>query len=127
MPLYDAQNVGSFNIRIKGENKMHITREQLIRKLAEKSNYYQRDIRLLLQTLDDVVIEYFDEVAVDEEVTVQVVQGVKIGCKVVPPRERVDPRDRSTIIVPDTVKPFARFSEDFRNTIQNQYDEKKDG
>ena len=106
---------------------MHITREQLIRKLAEKSNYYQRDIRLLLQTLDDVVIEYFDEVAVDEEVTVQVVQGVKIGCKVVPPRERVDPRDRSTIIVPDTVKPFARFSEDFRNTIQNQYDEKKDG
>ena len=127
MPLYDAQNVGSFNIRIKGEDKMHITREQLIRKLAEKSNYYQRDIRLLLQTLDDVVIEYFDEATVDEEVTVQVVQGVKIGCKVVPPRERIDPRDRSTIIVPDTVKPFARFSEDFRKTIQNQYDENKDG
>ena len=106
---------------------MHITREQLIRKLAEKSNYYQKDIRNLLQSLDEVVLECFDEATLDEEITLQVVQGIRFGCKIVPKRERIDPRDRSAIIVPETVKPFARFSEDFRDTIQNQYDEKKDG
>ena len=106
---------------------MVITRELLIKRLADKSGYYQRDIRALLHSLDDVVLEYFDEVDSNEEVTLQLVKGIKVGCKVVEARDRVDPRTQEPIVVPATIKPFAKFSQDFRETIQTQYDAKKDG
>lgn len=106
---------------------MLITREMLIKMLAEKSGYYQRDIRTLLHCLDDVVLECFDDVGDDGEMSLQLVKGIKVGCKVVEARDRVDPRTREPIIVPETIKPFAKFSQDFRQIIQEQYDAKKDG
>ena len=106
---------------------MLVTREMLIKKLSDASGYYQKDIRTLLQTLDRVVFECFDEVDDDEEVSVQIVKGIKCGCKVVPKRTRKDPRTQEDIVCKATVKPFAKFSDDFREAIQNQYDAKKDG
>jgi nucleoid DNA-binding protein len=106
---------------------MLVTREILIKKLSDESGYFQKDIRTLLQALDRVVFECFDEVDDDEEVSVQIVKGIKCGCKVVPERTRKDPRTQEDIICEATVKPFAKFSDDFREAIQNQYESKKDG
>lgn len=106
---------------------MLITREAMIKRLSEKSGYYQRDVRTLLQCMDDVVLECFDEVTDDEDIIVQLVKGVRISAHVVPKRERVDPRTQKPIMVDETVKPACKFSDDFRVAIQNQYDAKKDG
>jgi hypothetical protein len=106
---------------------MLITREMLIKKLSDISGYYQKDIRTLLQALDEVVFECFNDVDDNEDVSVQLVKGIKCGCKVVPERTRKDPRTQDDIICGATVKPFAKFSDDFRVAIQNQYDAKKDG
>ena len=106
---------------------MVITRELLIKKLSDASGYYQKDIRTVLQTLDEVVLECFNDVAEDEDIVVQLVKGIRCGCKVVPERTRKDPRTQEDIICEATVKPFAKFSDDFRVVIQNQYDTKKDG
>ena len=106
---------------------MIITREMLIKKLAEKSNFYQRDIRVLLHYLDEVVFETFNEVDEGNDVSIQIVEGVKLKVTLVPPRERVDPRTQKPIIVKATVKPGVKYSENFREKIQNQYEEKKNG
>ena len=106
---------------------MLITREMLIKKLSDVSGYYMKDIRTLLQALDDVVFECLTDVTDDEDVSVQLVKGIKCGCKVVPERTRKDPRTQEDIVCGATVKPFAKFSEDFRIAIQNQYDTNKDG
>lgn len=106
---------------------MIITREMLIKMLSDASGYYQKDIRKLLQSLDDVVFECFNSVTDDEDVSVQLVKGIKCGCKVVPERTRKDPRTQEDIICEATVKPFTKFSDDFRKSIQEQYDAKKDG
>lgn len=106
---------------------MLVTREILIKKLSDESGYFQKDIRTLLQALDRVVFECFDEVDDDEEVSVQIVKGIKCGCKVVPERIRKDPRTQEDIVCKATIKPFTKFSDDFREAIQNQYDTKKDG
>ena len=139
---------------------MTITREMLIKKLSDTSGYYQKDIRVLLQSLDEVVFEYFNDVtdddkeennvelieesseetfdeieeseeieefSDDEDISVQLVKGIKCGCKVVPQRTRKDPRNQNDIICEATVKPFAKFSDDFRKLIQDQYNTKKDG
>jgi nucleoid DNA-binding protein len=106
---------------------MVITREMLIKKLSEKSGYYQKDVRNLLQCLDEVVYECFDEVTSDEDIMIQLVKGIKVGCSIKPERTRKDPRTQEDIVCKPTCKPKARFSEDFRLVIQKQYEDKKNG
>ena len=106
---------------------MNITREMIIKRLSEKSGYWQKDIRAVLQHFDDVVLECLGGVTDDEDVSVQLVQGVKISAHVVPKRERVDPRNGEPIVCKETVKPACKFSDDFRKIIQTQYEEKRDG
>jgi hypothetical protein len=113
---------------MKGERyNMIITQEMLVKKLSEKSGYFQKDVRTLLHCLSDAVLEYFGEVTDEEDVSIQLVQGVKIGCKVMPERTRKDPRDQSDIICVAQTKPFAKFSQNFREIIQEQYESRKDG
>lgn len=103
---------------------MLYTREMIIRMLAEKSGFYQRNVRILLNEFDDLLEELYDSVDDDEEVLIQLLRGVKLGAKVVPERERVDPRTHQPIICSPTVKPFTKWSENFKEIIQNQYDAK---
>lgn len=106
---------------------MTITREEMIKRLSERSGFYQKDVRSLLQCMDEVVFEAFGEATLDEEVQLQIVTGVKLGVKVLEPRERVNPKNQEPIIVGETVKPFAKFSQDYRFKLQEQYDSKKNG
>lgn len=106
---------------------MVVTQEMLVKQLSEKSSYYQKDVRVLLHCLNDVVLEYFANVTDEEDVSIQLVQGVKIGCKVMPERTRKDPRDQSDIVCVAQTKPFAKFSQNFRDIIQKQYEVRKDG
>lgn len=106
---------------------MVITREMIIKRLSDKSGYYQKDIRVLLQSLDEVVFECFGEVTDDEEIMIQIAQGIKVGCSIQPERARKDPRTQEDIICKPTCKPKSKFSEEFRKAIQSQYESRKDG
>lgn len=106
---------------------MTITREEMVRRLSERSGYYMKDVRSLLQCMDDVVFDALCEATLDEEVQVQLVTGIKCGCKIVESRERVDPRTQAPIIVGETVKPFSKFSQDYRIKLQEAYDNQQNG
>lgn len=106
---------------------MNITRDMVVKKVSEKSGYFQKDVKVVFQAFDEVVLDCFNEVTDDEEITIQFTQGVRCGAKVVPARDRVDPRDGTPIVVSETVKPFTRFSDAFRQTLQEQYESKKNG
>ena len=103
---------------------MTITREEMVRRLSERSGYYMKDVRALLQCMDDVVFEAMCEATLEEEVQIQMVSGIKCGCKIMPSRDRVDPRTQKPIVVGETVKPFAKFSEDYRAKLQDAYNNK---
>ena len=106
---------------------MVITREELIKRLSAKSGYFQKDIRTLLQCMDEVVFEAMNEATLEDDVQVQMVTGIKLGCKIVGERERVDPRTQQPITCGETTKPFVKFSQDFRFRLQEAYDTRKDG
>lgn len=106
---------------------MTITRENMIDLLSEKSNYYKKDIRLLLQCMDEVVFEQLSSVTPDEEVSIQIVQGAKFSTRVIPQRDRVDPRNGKPIVCKPTVKIACKFSEDMKLKLQEHYDEKYNG
>jgi hypothetical protein len=99
----------------------------MVKRLSEKSGYYQKDVRSLLQCMDEVVFDAFNEATLDDEIQVQMTTGIKLGCKIVGTRERVDPRTLTPIIVGETTKPFAKFSQDFRLRLQEAYDNRNDG
>lgn len=103
-----------------------ITRDMIIRKLADKTGFYMRDLKLVLTELDNVVKECFYEVDDETEVVVQLVEGVKAGVKIVPQRKRRNPQTQEEIICKEQTKPFAIFSETLREKLQEVYEEKKD-
>ena len=103
---------------------MEIAREQLIRRVAEEANYWQKDVRNVFNALEKVVLECFGEVSDDEPISIRILQGLALHGYVVPERERVNPQDQSPIICPPTVKVSAKYSDLFKKKIQEQYDEK---
>lgn len=104
---------------------MFVNRDQLIKRLAEKSGFYQKDIQVVLQALDEVVMDCYNEVTEDEEVSIQLVEGIKIFGKIQGERKRIDPRNRQEIICGARCKPGVKFSESFKRKIQKQYEEKQ--
>lgn len=105
---------------------MTITKDQLARDLVDKTGFYLKDIKVVLSAMDDVVKEYFGQVTDNDEVSVQIIEGCKIGCSIVPERERKNPKTGEPVICPATCKPFSKFSEKFRDVIQKQYDKNKE-
>lgn len=103
---------------------MLVTREQLVKRLAEETGFWQKDIRVVLQCLDELIPEYFNMATEEEDVKIQLFEGCKIGCKIVPTRERTKPDTREKVICKPTVKPRAIFSVNFRQAIQQNYDKK---
>ena len=104
---------------------MLVTKDMMARDIAERSGYFLKDVKEVLSIMDKVVFDYFAQVTDDEEVMIQLTQGIKCGCYVVPERSRKNPRTQEDIICAPTVKPKTKFSEDFRALIQQQYEKKK--
>ncbi len=106
---------------------MVITREALIKLLSEDSGFFQKDVRSVLQSLDDVMVDLFVNVPYDEDLYVQLFEGCKLKARLVKERERVDPRTQKPIVCSDTVKLGVKYSDQFKNKIQELYNSKKDG
>ena len=105
---------------------MEITREQLIKLLAEKTGYYQQDIRHVLNCLRDLIPELLSDVTKENsKVLVRICEGIALRATFVDERERVNPRDRTPIVCPETIRLGANFSEGLKNKIQEMYREKK--
>lgn len=102
---------------------MTVNRDDMVRKLSAKSGYHMKDIRHLLHCMDDVVFEELCNVSPDNEVEVQLVQGVKILCEPVAERARVNPQDRSDIICRATCKVKTRISREFKEKMAKFYDD----
>lgn len=103
---------------------MTITRENVIELLSEKSGYWKKDIRYLLQCLDEVVFEEFGKMTPDEEVSVQVIKGCKLVCAPVKERARKDPRTQKDITCSSTCKLKAKFSQDLKLKMAAEYDKR---
>ena len=104
---------------------IHITQEDMVASIASYADYYKVHVRKTLVALGEVIKLYFDKYADEDGVTIYFTDGIRIGCKVMPERERRCPKDQSAIIVKPTVKPFARFSDSFRQEIQENYEQRE--
>lgn len=106
---------------------MEISREELLKKVSEESGFYQKHVKTVFNAIEKVVLECFEDIDNDEPVSVRLLSYLLLSGRIVPERERVDPRDRRPIVCKPTVKVNAKFSDGFKEKVQKMYDTKKDG
>lgn len=104
---------------------VEITREQLIRKVAERANYWQKDVRNVFNAIEDVVLECFDDIDEDNPISVRLLSFLALNGNIWGERERVNPQNREPIICKPSVRILGKVSDGFKAKAQARYDEKK--
>jgi nucleoid DNA-binding protein len=104
---------------------MEIAREQLIKKVAEASGYYQKDVRRVFNTIEDVVLECFDDIDEDNPISVRLLSFLALNGTIWGERERVNPQNREPVICKPSVRILGKVSDGFKAKAQERYDEKK--
>ena len=104
---------------------MLITRSRMVKDLSDKTEFYEKNIKDLLYAMDDLIKDYCAEVTEDEELIIQLTEGIKIICTIQPERQRKNPQTGEQITCAATVKPRAVFSKNFKDSVQERYEAKK--
>lgn len=90
---------------------------ELINALAEKTGFYKKNMKAVVEALDEIIIEHFKTATFEEDSELHIATGVVIGGRRVPEHESLDPRDRSAIITPEKVIPYAEFKPSVRQKL----------
>lgn len=104
---------------------MIITRKQIIEDLSMRCGFYKKDIKILLNEIDDLIKEYYSMATLEDEIRIKLIEGLVLGCKIIEERERVNPQDRSPVICPEAPIPIAKYTQDFKDKLFEKYDNQK--
>jgi hypothetical protein len=104
---------------------MDISKEQLIKRVAEESNYWQKDVKKVFNALEKVLLECFDGIDEDNPISVRVLSFLALNGTVWGERERINPKDRTPVICKPTVRILGKISDGFKAKAQERYDKRK--
>ena len=90
---------------------------ELVDELAERTGFYKKNMKEVVDALADIVVEHFAMADYDNPSELHIAPGVIIGGRRVPEHESLDPRDRSPIITPEKVIPYAEFKQSIRQKL----------
>lgn len=99
---------------------MIVKKEDLACLLAKKGNFFKKDMRVVVDILEDIVLECLQSAEFEEDSELHIAHGVVICGKRTPERESIDPRDRSPIMTPEKVVPYAVFKQSIRKKLYVQ-------
>ena len=92
-------------------------KQELIDELSERTGFFKKDMKVIVDALSDVIMDQFMSATYDEPSELHLAPGVVIGGKRVEAHEAVDPRNRETIITPEKVIPYATFKSSVRKKL----------
>ena len=99
---------------------------ELVEALSAKTGFYKKNMREVVDALAEIVLENLQTAGVkdDEHSELHIAPGVLICGRRVLEHESINPQDRSTVITPEKVIPYAEFKPSIR---QKLYVHKKKG
>lgn len=99
---------------------------ELAEELAARTGFYKKNMREVVDALADIVLENLQTAGVkdDEHSELHIAPGVLICGRRVLSHESINPQDRSTVMTPEKVIPYAEFKPSIR---QKLYVRKKKG
>mgnify|MGYP003311619788 CR=1 FL=1 len=89
--------------------KRIMKKPELVDELAARTGFYKRNMKEVVDALADIVIEQLQTATFEEDSELHISPGVLICGKRKPEQESIDPRDRSVIMTPEKVIPYAVF------------------
>lgn len=103
---------------------------ELVDELASRTGFFKKNMKEVVDALADIVIEQLQTAEFGADSELHISPGVIICGERKPEQESVDPRDRSTIITPEKVIPYAVFKPSARLKLYKKpkgYKKKKKG
>lgn len=103
---------------------------ELTDELAKRTNFYKKNMKTVVDTLADIVIEQLQTATLEEDSEFHIAPGVVIIGHRVPEREAKDPRTGEIIMSPEKVIPKAVFKSSVRLKLYKKpkgYKKKKKG
>lgn len=104
-----------------------IKKPELTDLLAERTGFYKKNMKDVVDALADIVVEQLQTATYDEPVEIHISPGVIVGGRRVPEHESINPKTRETIITPEKVIPYAVFKPSIRQKlyVRNNKNKKK--
>lgn len=94
--------------------KRVMKKDDLAIELADRTGFYRKNTREIVNALADIIVEHFNTATFDEPSELYLAPGlVLIGTRK-PEGVSIDPRDRSEIVSPEKVIPSAIFKPSLR-------------
>lgn len=93
-------------------------REELIDALSEKTGYYKKNCKTIVEALADIVLENLQSATFEQDSELTISPGVLICGKRVPEQEAVNPKTGETVIACERVRPYAIFRPSVKNKLK---------
>ena len=90
---------------------------ELVDELATRTGFYKKNMREVVDALSDIVEEHFQTAEFGADSELHISPGVLICGERKPESESIDPRDRSVIVTPEKVIPYAVFKRSIRQKL----------
>ncbi len=100
--------------------KQIIKKDDLVNELAERTNFYKKNMLDVVEALADIILENMQTASFDQPSELHLRHGVIIGGRRVPKREAKDPRTGETIMSPEKVIPYATFKPSVRQKLRER-------
>lgn len=102
-------------------------KDELIDELAARTGFFKKNMKEVVNALSDIIEEHFLTAEFGADSELHLAPGVVLCGERKPKGESIDPRDRSTIITPEKVIPYAIFKQSIRQKLytKSKYYKKK--
>ena len=100
---------------------------ELVDELAARTGFFKKNMLEVANALADIIEEHFQMAEFGADSELHLAPGVVLCGERKPEGESIDPRDRSTIITPEKVIPYAVFKQSIRQKLykKSSYYKKK--
>ena len=94
-----------------------MTQKDVINELKKRTGYNKKDLRVVFEVLDDIIVENMNTATYDEPSEIILFRGWRLGAKRVPDREWREPRYGKLAMTPEKLIPYCKLKQSFRQRI----------
>ncbi len=92
-------------------------KDELIDELAARTGFFKKNMKEVVNALSEIIEEHFQTAEFGADSELHIAPGVLLCGERKPEGESIDPRDRSVIISPEKVIPYAVFKQSIRQKL----------
>ena len=98
---------------------------ELVDELATRTGFFKKNMRDVVEALSDIVEEHFHTAEFGADSELHLAPGVVLCGERKPEGESIDPRNRSVVITPEKVVPYAVFKQSIRKKLYEKPKKKR--